>query len=192
VESTKISPVQRFDMALLWLTKRTILMFREECFFNMDWMKQSQEMFNSWANVQMKTWESWLKAIQNSEKLEPQQLWEKTIDAWQESVKGTLEAQVEGSRIWAESFTNIEGTPEGTADWAKQIQGMTKNWTDMQQQVWDNWFDVVKKADPSKFGVNWDTEGPNMLKTWQDMAQKSMETQTEWAKSITSMAQPKK
>lgn len=158
----------------------------------MDWMKQSQEMFNSWANVQMKTWESWLKAIQNSDKFEPQQLWEKTIDAWQESVKGTLEAQVEGSRIWAESFNNIEGTPEGTAEWAKQIQEMTKNWTDMQQKVWDNWFDVVKKAEPSKFGVNWNAEGPNMLKSWQDMAQKAMETQTEWVKSITSVAQPKK
>lgn len=156
----------------------------------MDWVKQTQDMYKGWMDFQMKNWQSWLKSVQAFDKAEPAKLWGETIDAWQESVKGTLTTQVEGSRIWAENLVSMEGVPKEAADWAKQVQDMTKNWTDMQQKLWDEWFAVVKKADPSKFAAGLDDGG--ILKSWQDMAQKAMDTQTEAMRSLTTMGQPKK
>ena len=158
----------------------------------MDWLKESQEMFQAWTESQKKTWEAWLKAVQGSDKSKPAEIWKKTIDAWQESVNGTLNAQVEGSQIWAKSVTSIEGAPKESADWAKQVQEMTKNWTEMQQQMWDNWFEIAKKGDPFTFAGGWDKEGPAVLKTWQDMAQKAMSSQSEWIRNWTALGQPKK
>lgn len=149
----------------------------------MDWLTQSQEVLKGWTDVQMKTWETWLKAVQEYDKSEPRQIWETTVDAWHESMNGTLNAQLESSRIWAKGIASIEGAPDETGEWAKQVQEMTKNWTEMQKKMWDNWFEAVKKADPSKLGTGWDAEGSNMLKSWQDMAQKALETQTEWMKN---------
>jgi gas vesicle protein len=125
-----------------------------------------------------------MKAVQGADKTDPGQIWTKTIEAWQESVKGTLEAQVEGSKIWAKSAAEVEGLPKEATEWATQIQEMTKNWTDMQQKMWDQWFDMVKKADPAVFSGSWDKDGENMLKTWQEMTKKMMDSQAEWGRTF--------
>jgi gas vesicle protein len=151
----------------------------------MDWMTRSQDLFKSWVDTQMKTWEGWFKSIQ-TEKFEPGQLWAKSIEAWQTSIKGTLSAQVEGSRIWAESVSSIQGAPKETGEWAKQVQDMAKNWTDLQQKMWDNWFEAVKNADPSKLMGEWDVEGSPLMKSWQDMTKKVMDAQAQWTQSLTS------
>ena len=148
----------------------------------MDWTKQTQEMFKTWTDVQRKTWEGWLDTVKGFDASQPSQVWAETVDAWQKTVKNTLAAQVEGSRIWAESVTSAKDAPKESAEWAKQVQDMTKRWTEMQQQMWDNWFDVMKKSDPSKFAGNWEKEGQSFVKTWQDTVQKSMDTQAEWVR----------
>ena len=148
----------------------------------MDWTKQTQDLFKTWTDVQKGTWEGWLDTVKSFDASQPGQIWVKTIDAWQETIRNTLAAQVEGSRIWTENITSIQGAPKGTADWAQQVQEMTKRWTDMQQQMWDNWFEIMKKADPSKFAGNWETEGQSsFIKAWQETIQKSMDAQAELA-----------
>jgi hypothetical protein len=151
----------------------------------MDWTKQTQEMFKTWTDVQKNTWEGWLDTVKGFDASQPGQLWLKTVDAWQETVKNTLAAQMEGSRIWAESVTSFKDTPKETTEWAKQVQEMTKHWTDMQRQMWDNWFDIMKKTDPSKFAGNLDTDWQSYMKSWQETIQKSMDSQSEWARQWT-------
>lgn len=151
----------------------------------MDWMTKSQTLFKSWVDTQMKTWEGWFKSIQDTDKFEPGQIWAKSIEAWQASIKGTLSAQVEGSRIWAESVSSIQGAPKETGEWAKQVQDMATSWTDLQQKMWDNWFDAVKNADPSKLMGEWDVEGSPLMKNWQDMTKKMMDAQAQWTQSLT-------
>jgi hypothetical protein len=148
----------------------------------MDWSKQTQDMFKTWTDVQRKTWEGWFDTVKNFDPAQPSQIWAKTVDAWQESIKNTLSAQVEGSRIWAENIGSIKGAPKETAAWAQQIQETTVRWTDMQQQMWDNWFEVMRKTDPSKYVGKWDTEGQTFFKSWQDMMQKSMDVQADWTR----------
>jgi hypothetical protein len=156
-----------------------------------DWTKETQDMFKSWIDVQTKTWQSLLKSAQEFDASNPAGLWEKTVDAWQDSIKGTLEAQIEGSRIWAEGLTSIEGAPKETQELANQVQKMTKDWTSLQQQMWNGWFEVVRKADPAQFGGDWDANGVNMLKTWQDMVQKMMSTQSEMMKNMPTLGEKK-
>jgi hypothetical protein len=158
----------------------------------MDWTKQTQDLFKTWTDVQKRTWEGWLDTVKSFDASQPGQIWVKTIDAWQETIRNTLAAQVEGSRIWTQNITSIQGAPKESADWAQQVQEMTKRWTDMQQQMWDNWFEIMKKTDPSKFAGKWDIEGQPLIKGWQEMIQKSTDTQAEWARQWTGAAKGEK
>lgn len=158
----------------------------------MDWMNQTQEMFKTWTDVQKKTWDTWLDGVKQFDASQPTQVWEKTLDAWQASIKNTLNAQVEGSRIWAESVTSVKGAPQGTADWANQVQEMTKRWTDMQEQMWNNWFEVMKKMEPAKFPGSFDKDNLNFLGPWQDMSKKIMDAQAEWARNLVSLGRSDK
>lgn len=157
----------------------------------MDWSKQTQDMFKSWTDAQTKTWNTWLDTVKSFDPSQPGQAWEKTVDAWQQSVKNTLSAQVEGSRIWAESVSSIQGAPKETANWAQQVQDMTQRWTDLQTQMWDNWFDVMKKADIDKFNT-FGKEGSGMMGPWQDMSKKMMDAQAEWIRNFTAQAKADK
>jgi gas vesicle protein len=150
----------------------------------MDWMTQSQDLFKSWMDMQMKTWDSWFKSMQETEKMDPTQMWVKSIEAWQATIKNTLSAQVEGSRIWAESVSSLQGAPDVTGDWAKQVQGMAKNWTELQQQMWDNWFEAIKNADPAELMNQWNVDGSPLMTGWQEMTQKITEAQSEWTKNF--------
>lgn len=157
----------------------------------MDWTKETQDMFKGWVDAQTKTWQSWLKSAQEFDASNPTELWDKTVDAWHDSIKGTLDAQIEGSRIWAEGLTSMEGAPKETQELAKQVEQMTKDWTSLQQQMWDNWFEVVRKADPGQLGGDWDKNGANLLKTWQDMVQKMMSAQSEMMKNVPTIGEKK-
>ncbi len=157
----------------------------------MDLTKETQDLYKSWVDVQTKTWQDWLKSAQEFNISEPAKLWDKTVDAWQDSIKGTLDAQIEGSRIWAEGLTSIEGAPKESQEWAKQVQQMTKDWVNLQQKLWGNWFEVVRKADPAQFSGSWDKDGSGMLKAWQDMMQKAIDTQQDWMKSATATVEKK-
>jgi gas vesicle protein len=159
----------------------------------MDWTKQTQDLFKTWTDVQKRTWEGWLDTVKSFDASQPGQIWVKTIDAWQETIRNTLAAQVEGSRIWTENITSVQGAPKGTADWAQQVQEMTKRWTDLQQQMWDNWFEIMKKTDPSKFAGNWETEGQSsFVKAWQETVQKSMDSQAELTRQWVGVAKGEK
>ncbi len=158
----------------------------------MDWTKQSQDLFMGWTNTQQKTWESWLESMKSYDAAQPMQLWEKTVDTWQASVKNALNTQAEGSRIWAESVSSFQGAPKETGEWAKQVQQMSKQWIDLQEQMWDNWFGAIKKADIANMSpAAWDKDGQGVVKSWQDMSKKMMDAQADWVRNFTAFAQPK-
>jgi hypothetical protein len=148
----------------------------------MEWAKQTEDMFKTWADVQKKMWDDMLKGTQGLWGSQPTQVWEKTMDAWEESVKKTLDAQVEWSRLWADGFTTAKGTPTEMAEWARQGQEMIKQWAETQRRLWEGWFDMTRKLRPSGFGANWPLEGQRFVQAWQDAVQKALDTQAEWAR----------
>ena len=144
----------------------------------MEWTKQSEEIFKTWTDAQTKMWNEWLKAMQGFGKSPSSQVWDKTIEAWDESIKKMLDAQVDLTQRWAESFNTSQGAPKEMVEWAKQGQEMGRRWTDTQKQLWTGWFQVVRKLDPTTgTGVNWGGEG--FVQGWQEAVQKARDTQAE-------------
>lgn len=149
----------------------------------MEWTKQSEEMFRTWTDTQTKMWNDWLKAIQGFGKSPSSQVWDKTLDAWDESIKKILDAQNDWTKRWTESFTANQSTPKEMVEWAKQGQEMSSRWTETQRQLWTGWFQVVRRLDPTAAtGMSWAGEGQKFLQGWQDAVQKAMDSQAEWVR----------
>jgi len=144
----------------------------------MEWTKQSEEMLKTWTEAQKKMWDDCMKVMQGFGQSPSTQVWEKTVDTWNQTMHKFLDAQVEGARVWAENITKAKGTEEAT-EWAKQGQDLIARLTETQKQLWANWFELVKKLDPSNM-MNWPRDGQKFVQTWQETIQKSFNAQTEW------------
>jgi hypothetical protein len=153
-----------------------------------DWTKQTEEMTKSWFDAQKKLWDNWLVPGQKFEKGQVAEMWNKSIDTWEEAVKNVLNVQKEWTRLWADNFKAVEGMPKEAIEWIQQGQEMTKQWNEAQQQLWDSWFTLLKKVEPSQVQLTGDLseESQKMFKTWQEATQKVMGAQAEWAKNWTS------
>ncbi len=146
----------------------------------MDWNKQTEAMFKNWTDAQKKMWENWQEMAKQGPSLDQAtQVWQKTIENWEETVKNTMEAQSAWTKNWSESL-NTDGLPEEVVNWAKQAQDMNKQFGDAQNQMWQGWFDLMKQTDFSKINSNWDGEGQQAFQQWQEMAKQVMEAQMQW------------
>ena len=151
----------------------------------MDWAKQSEEMMKTWTETQKKMWDNWLDTMQKAAgQNQAAEMWQKTVDTWEQTVNSTLDAQAEWTKMWADSLDSLDvkaDMPKEVADWAKQAQDMAKNWGETQRQMWQGWFDLVKKADAPKMAEAWGQEGQKAFAAWQESAQKMMDAQMQWA-----------
>lgn len=155
----------------------------------MDWTKQAEDMLKTWTNSQQAMWDSWLKTMQGfGTSSSTADTWEKSIETWKESVKRALDAQTAWTQFWADSIASSPGATKQSTDWSKQLLDMTKRWTETQSQLWDSWFETIKKTDPSNMSQNWNTEEmQKIVQTWQEAAQRAMEAQMEWTRMWASM-----
>ena len=158
----------------------------------MEWTKQAEDMFKTWAETQQKMWDEWLKTMKGFGKSQPTDVWGKSVDALEDALKRTLDAQVEWTRLWASSLTTVSGAPREMAEWARQGQDMVRRWAEAQKQLWDGWFQTVRKLDPAALGGNWDQDGQKFFKAWQEGVQKALDAQAEWARPWTEQAPGKK
>lgn len=146
----------------------------------MDWSKKAEEVLKTWTTSQQSMWDSWIKTVQGIGSNTAGDTWGKSVETWEESVKRVLEAQNAWTQFLAESIASVPGTNQQTTDWSKQLLDMSKRWTDTQNQLWDNWFATVKKTDPTTLVQNWNTEElQKIVQTWQESAQKALESQME-------------
>jgi len=154
----------------------------------MEWTKQSEEMFKTWTETQKKVWEDCLKAMQGFSVMQgfgkspSTEVWEKTVDTWHQTIQRVLDAQLEGARHWAESASTAKGSTEETAEWAKRGQELITRGTETQKQLWENWFEFVKKLDVSNM-TNWGRDGQKFVQSCQETIQKALESQTEWVRA---------
>ena len=153
----------------------------------MDWTKQAGEMAKLWTGTQQKVWENWLGTMQGMTAAPAADVWGKTIDTWHTTVQQTLNAQVELTRMWAESLNAIPGVtpPAGAADWSKSMLEVTRAWAETQGRFAENWFELIKKTDPALMSQTWSPEqAQKIIASWQDAARKAMEAQAEWSKMV--------
>lgn len=147
-----------------------------------EWTKQAEEMFKTWTEAQKKLWDDWLKGVQGLGRPQPQDVWVKTAEAWEDSVRESLKLQVEWTKLWAEGFVAVKGTPKEMTEWARQGQEMITQWAETQKRLWEDWLDLVKKLRPSGLGGNWEREGQKFAQTWQEGIQKALDAQAEWVR----------
>lgn len=149
-----------------------------------DWMKQAQDMVKQWTDSQQKMWENWVGTMQGVGI--QSDTWQKSVDTWRDSVKKALDAQVAWAQFWADNMSASTGSSQQISDWSKQFVDMTKQWNETQTRLWDNWFETLKKSDPSAMSKNWNAEEmQKMVQVWQEYAQKAMEAQMEMTRMWT-------
>jgi hypothetical protein len=154
----------------------------------MEWTKQSEEMLKTWTDAQKKMWDECMKVMQGFGQSPSTQVWERTVDTWNQTIQQFLDAQVQGARLWTDNVTKAKGTDEAT-EWGKQSQDLVTRLTETQKQLWGNWFELVKKLDPSNM-MNWTRDGQKFVQTWQETMQNAFNAQTEWLRT-TSQARRK-
>ena len=166
----------------------------------MDWSKQANEMVKTWTGTQQKVWEAWISSMQQlSAAPQSPETWQKTVETWQGTVRQVLESQVELTRLWAEgvaaaavnmpSTPSVPGAPSPSGamvDWTRQMLELTRSWTETQVRFSENWFDLLKKAEPTAVVQGWDAgQAQKIMDTWQEAAQKAVDAQNEFSKLVT-------
>ncbi len=148
----------------------------------MDWTKQTEEMIRTWTEAQRRMWESWLGAVQDVETSQTAGAWEQAVESWRAAVERALEEQVAWTRSWADRVTAGGATPKEVADWSRQVLEMMQRWTEAQKPLWERWFELLKRADPSAAPSTLADAAQKVTQAWQEAAQKALDAQQEWAR----------
>jgi hypothetical protein len=142
-----------------------------------------EEMTKTWMDMQQKAWSTWSGAAKSFTEPQTAPKWQEMMETWQTSVHKALETQTEGLRIWTEAVASVSGLPEGLAESAQQFQKMSKQWADVQKQLWDSWFQMTKNFDPGQMMEAMGADTQSMVKLWQEMFKNAADAQSEWMKS---------
>ena len=147
--------------------------------------KSSENLIKTWADTQQKLLTNWLDTVRHVSGAPGPELWTKTVEAWQASVKETLDAQAQWTREWTETLANAKGTPEEMRALARQGRDLFQRWTDAERQVWQSWFNIVRDINfRPETGVGPQT---SMIQLWQESAHKMIDTQTALVRHWTSV-----
>ena len=147
--------------------------------------KSTESLIKKWAETQQKLLTNWLDTMRRSGGAPGPELWTKTVEAWQASVKETLDAQAQWTREWTETLAHSKGTPEELQELARQGRDLFQRWTDAERQIWQSWFNIVRD-------INFRPEpgtSPQaaMIQLWQESAHKMIETQAALVQHWTSV-----
>jgi hypothetical protein len=139
------------------------------------------DLIKAWAETQQRLLATWLEMVRGAGGTPGTAVWSKTVEAWQSSVQQTLDAQQEWFRLWAETLTTAKGSPEELQERARQGQEVLQRWSDAQRQLWQGWFDIVRKAGGDGAGGGaWPGQGA--AQPWQETARKMIDAQAEFAR----------
>ncbi len=79
-----------------------------------------EKVMKTWGESQQKLMTDWLDTLRRLGGTPTLELWRKTVDTWQTSVKETLDAQMEWTRQWTETLAKAKGTPEELRELARR------------------------------------------------------------------------
>jgi hypothetical protein len=103
-----------------------------------------ESMLKTWSESQQKLLTDWLDTLRKLGGKPTLELWTKTIDAWQASVKETVDARAEFARQWAETLENAKGSPEEIRALARKEREEVQQWAEAERELWKDWFNVVR------------------------------------------------
>ena len=145
-----------------------------------DWSKRAQEALKDSLDVQKTLWNNWLEAARGMSEAtaadERDRRFKELMDAWQEYVKTALDLPVAQTRAWAEGLCQGKEMPREVVDAARQLQDTAARWSEVQKQLADAWFSMVRSSRPAGPGLDWQ----KLTDSWQEASRRTLETQREW------------
>ena len=139
--------------------------------------KSDENLLKTWAETQQKLLTDWLDTLRKLGGTPTLELWTKTVDAWQSSVKETLDAQTDWTKQWTETLANARGTPEELRELARQGRDQLQHWAEAERELWQSWFNIVRdinfRPEPGA-GAQADK---NLVQLWQDSVLKMIDAQ---------------
>ncbi len=148
-----------------------------------------ESLIKAWADAQQKLLTNWLETVRHFGGTSSLELWTKTVDAWQTSVKETLDARAQWTREWTETLANAKGTPEELLHLAQQGRESLQRWTEAERELWQGWFNIVRDINfrPEPGAGSQTTK--DMVQLWQESAHKMVDAQANlirrWTSSFT-------
>src|SRR2546423_4359878 len=138
-----------------------------------------ESLMKTWAQSQQKLLADWSDALRELGGHPAMGRWTKTMDAWQSSVKGTLDARAALTHQWTEALANAKGTPEELRELAREGREQLQHWAEAERELWQGWFKIARdihfRPEPGT-GANVSKE---FVQLWQDSAHKMIDAQAE-------------
>src|SRR5213594_2458815 len=107
-----------------------------------------ETLMTNWADTQQKMLVGWLDLLQGTGQPSRKMVWSETVKAWQSAVQETLDAQARWLRDWSGRVQVTSGSPTELRKKVQEAQVLLLGWTEAQQFLWQNWFDLVQQLGP--------------------------------------------
>ena len=148
----------------------------------MDESRPSANLIKMWVDTQQQLLTNWFDTMRGLGGTPSLATWRQTVEAWQKSVKETLDVQAEWTRNWTETLVSAKEIPEELRRQLLQGQEQMQRWIDTERQLW---FDILKDI---KLAVEPGTgaqAGKNLVQVWQDAVSKMLSMQSSLARQWT-------
>jgi hypothetical protein len=145
----------------------------------------NDSLLKNWAESQQKLLTDLLDTLRKFGGMPTMELWKTTVDAWQNSVKATLDAQAAWTHQWIEILTNAKGTPEDLQQLVRQGREQLQQWTEAERDLWQSWFKMVREINFKPEAGAGQQVGNDLLQLWQDSAYKMIDAQTNFVRRWT-------
>ncbi len=142
-----------------------------------------ETLMTSWADSQQKMLVGWLDLLQGTEQPSRKMVWSETVKAWQSTVQETLEAQARWLRDWSGRVQVTTGSPTELRKNVQQAQVLFLRWTEAQQHLWQDWFQLVQQLGPLLEAGSQADE--HLLSSLQESGWAIINAQTEWVQHWT-------
>ncbi len=137
-----------------------------------------ESLFKTWAESQQKLLTDWLETIRRFSGTPTLELWTKTVDVWQASVKETLDAQAKWTQQWTDTLANAKGSPEELRELAQEGRKQLQRWADAERELWQGWFKAAREINFRPEPGAAARAGGDLLQLWQDSAHQMIDAQT--------------
>jgi hypothetical protein len=139
--------------------------------------KTNESLLKTWAQSQQKLLTDWLDTLRKLGGTPTLELWTKTVDTWQTSVKETVDARAEFTRHLTETLANAKGTPEELRELAREGREQLQHWTEAERDLWQSWFNAIREINFRPEPGAGAHAGKDLVQLWQESAHKMIDAQ---------------
>jgi len=148
-----------------------------------------ENVVKNWGEMQQNLLTDWLDTLRSLGGTPTLELWRKTVDTWQSSVKETIDARAEWTKQWTETLAKAKGTPEELREMVREGREQLQHWTEAERDLWKGWFDTAREINFRPESGAGAKAGEDLIQLWQDSATRMINTQADlvrrWTGGIT-------